>query len=597
MTAAASTSIQQGLIASTREVATLADRPLEAKLRDAIEAVKRQIGFGRHLTVAWSGGKDSSVTLAITLQAMRGLVSEGRQVPTLHVVHADTLMENPVVVAYNQRQIRQIKRYAKEKAIPLRVWIASPGLSNDYLVSVIGGRSIISVGGSTKCQQMTKAYPLDRLKRKVRRHIAAEDGVKPGEVEIVSLIGTRFDESAARKRAMESRAESAIEAVDAMGDGQLVLSPIAHFSQMDVFEFIGHVRSERIECYDSWDELVELYKNMNGGDCMVVAYLAGREQENTPCNARTGCWTCARVARDTSAESLIATEGGKFAWMKPLNDFRQFMIDHHFNPSARAWLARNVGQDGYIDVVPNAYSPEHCRKMLEIALSIQANEEDEARRLRIQPRFTLLTLKQVMAIELNWGRYGYQEPWTAMRIWKDVYQNGKRFQIPDRPQSVFTSKDVAFKARVPFADSQYNDLFSGLRNVDAAAADCEDLTLTNDGRYVTRCVVGGEYDIDDEGLELFMMFELDRVLQSSRLNSTPSAAIHYLQGLGTVQLYKGSHRDWDRMLRVSNQLYRHGLGPILNDPHAIVERLSVKQGMIRARQQQNEAMYQQENLF
>ena len=592
------TSIQQELGANAGEPLALPEQPVEEKVRNATEAVKRQIIAGRHLTVAWSGGKDSSVTLAITLQAMRELVSEGRQVPMLHVLHADTLMENPVVVAYNQRQIRQIKRYAKEKAIPLRVWIASPGLSNDYLVSVIGGRSIISVGGSTKCQQMTKAYPLDRLKRQVRRHIAAEDGVKPGEVEIISLIGTRFDESAARKRAMESRAESAIEAVDAMGDGQLVLSPIAHFSQMDVFEFIGHVRSERIECYDSWDELVELYKNMNGGDCMVVAYLAGREQENTPCNARTGCWTCARVSRDTSAESLIATEGGKFAWMKPLNAFRQFMIDHHFNPSARAWLARSVGRDGHIDVVPNAYSPEHCRKMLEIALSIQANEEEEARRLRIQPRFTLLTLKQVMAIELSWGRYGYQEPWTAMRIWRDIYRDGKRFQIPGRPESRFTSKDVAFKARVPFADSQYNDLFSGLRNIDAAAADCESLTLTREGRYVTRCEVGNEYDIDDEGLELFMEFELDRVLDSSRLNDAPSAAIHYLLGLGTVQLYKGSHTDWGRMLRVSNQLHRHQLQPLLHDPHAIVEHLLAKHGKARSTAQQlTQTMHHQVKLF
>ncbi len=536
--------------------------------------------------------------LAITLLALRELINEGAKVPTLHILNANTLMENPAIVGYTQHQIQKIKRYAQQHSLPLRVWIASPSLSNDYLVSVIGGRSIISVGGSTKCQQMTKAYPLARLKREIRRHIAEENNLRPKEVEIVTLVGTRFDESAARKRAMEDRGENAFEAIDAMGDGQLVLSPIAHFTQMDVFEFIGLVRSERIECYDSFDELTRIYRDMNGGDCMVTAYLSGREQERAPCNARTGCWTCARVARDSSAESLIATEGDKYAWMKPLTALRQFMIDHHFNPDARAWLARKVGQDGYIDIVPNAYSPQHCRTLLELTLSIQADEEDEARRLRIAPRFTLLTLKQVMAIELNWGRYGYQEPWTAMRIWRDIYRDGKRYSIPDAPRATFTSKDVAFKARVPFADSQYNDLYSGLRDIDAAAADCESLTLTRDGQYVTRCVVGDEYDIDDEGLELFIEFELDNVLASYRLNQSPSAAIHYLLGLGTVQLYKGSHADWDRMLRVSNQLHRHQLQPLLHDPHAIVEHLLAKQGKARSTAQQfTQAMHHQEKLF
>lgn len=136
-------------------------------------------------------------------------------------------------------------------------------------------------------------------------------------------------------------------------------------------------------------------------------------------------------------------------------------------------------------------------------------------------------------------------------------------------------------SRVPFADGQYNGLFSGLRNLDAPAAECEGLTTTRDNKYVTRVQVGNEYSIDDEGLELFMEFEFERALSSERLNNTPSAAIHYLLGLGTVQLFKGSHSDWDRMLMVSNQLERHGLRPILHDPHAIIAHLKSKLPGIR----------------
>lgn len=550
---------------------------LTEKVAIAVEAVKAQILAGRHPSVAWSGGKDSSVTLAITLMAYRELMASGVTVPTLHVCHSDTKIENPVVKAYNSLMIKQIESYSQESGIPIRIWIASPGLSNDYLVSVIGGRTIMSVGSNAKCSMMMKVEPLNKLKRQLRKAIAAEAGMKPKEVEIVSIIGTRFDESAARNRAMTERGESATDAVDAMDDGQLVLSPIAHFSTMEVFEFIGHVRSEKIKTYDRWDNLVELYRDANNGDCMVNAYIANREQARSPCAARTGCWGCLRVSTDTSANSLLAHEDGKYEWMRPLVELREFMKRMHFNPKARAWVARDVSEDGYIQIIPNAYSPTYTKALLQAILSIQAREETEARKLGIAPRFELLTLKQVMAIELNWGRYGYQKPWTAMRIWNDVYRHGKRYKLPDVESiPVYTEKDVSFRARIPFADGQYNSPYSGLRNIDAEMANAEDLMVARDGRLLTRCETGDEYDIDEEGLELFMEFELDRVLTAERLNDAPSAAVHYLLGLGTVQLYKGSQSDWDRMLRVSNQLHRHNLLEVLHDPQAIIARVAEK---------------------
>lgn len=260
---------------------------LTEKVAIAVEAVKAQVLAGRHLSVAWSGGKDSGVLLSLVLMAYRELIDEGVSVPTLHVCHSDTKIENPVVKAYNSLMIKQIESYSQESGIPIRIWIASPGLSNDYLVSVIGGRTIMSVGSNAKCSMMMKVEPLNKLKRQLRKAIAAEAGMKPKEVEIVSIIGTRFDESAARNRAMTERGESATDAVDAMDDGQLVLSPIAHFSTMEVFEFIGYVRSEKIKTYDRWDNLVELYRDANNGDCMVNAYIANREQARTPCSART----------------------------------------------------------------------------------------------------------------------------------------------------------------------------------------------------------------------------------------------------------------------------------------------------------------------
>lgn len=62
------------------------------KVAIAVRAIKAQVLAGRHLSVAWSGGKDSSVTLSIALIAMRELIAEGVSVPTLNICHSDTLI-------------------------------------------------------------------------------------------------------------------------------------------------------------------------------------------------------------------------------------------------------------------------------------------------------------------------------------------------------------------------------------------------------------------------------------------------------------------------------------------------------------------------
>ncbi len=69
---------------------------------------------------------------------------------------------------------------------------------------MVGGRLIASVGANTKCQQLMKATPLERVKKAIAREISTDLGRKLAGDELVSLIGTRFDESAQRARMMNS---------------------------------------------------------------------------------------------------------------------------------------------------------------------------------------------------------------------------------------------------------------------------------------------------------------------------------------------------------------------------------------------------------
>jgi len=88
---------------------------------------------------------------------------------------------------------------------------------------------------------------------------------------------------------------------------------------------------------------------------------------------------------------------------------------------------------------------------------------------------------------------------------------------------------------------------------------------------MTDVVTGDEFDIDDEGLAMFVEFEMERALTRISIDDAPSSAAHYLLGLGTVQLAKGKHQDWDRMFRMSNRVHRAGLRQHLHDPHALIK--------------------------
>lgn len=548
----------------------------EEKVALAVAAIKQQVLQGRHLVVAWSGGKDSSVTLSLAFTALRELRANGHVVPQLHVVHANTTLENPVIEAYNNGQVKSVAAYAKSSGLPTRVWIASPSLSNDYLVALLGGRTIMSLKSNTKCQQMMKASALDRIKRQVRAAVAESEGVKPREAHLVSLIGTRVEESLARAAMMKARGESSTEAVDAMGDGHLVLSPIADWTAFDIFTYIGQVRSGRIEAYDSFDDLVEIYRDANGGDCMVTAYIAKREQTKPPCSARSGCWICTRVSKDTFADNMIASDGGKYEWMRPLRDLRAYMLARHFDPAARCWLARSVDEEtGKVKIVPNAYAPAYTLELLRLILTIQIREQNAARRLGIAPRFQLLDERQLIALDLLWGRYQYQRSFMALRTWKEIYEGGARYDLPDLASiPAFTEKDVAFRAEAPFADEEYFSPWRGFRNVEAAAADWEETTTLPNGNIVQGANLGDEFDVDEEGAALFWEFEMDYALDRISILDNPAAVVHYLVGLGTVTLYKGGLGEWDRMMRVGNQAWAHGLMPILNDPHALLSTLN-----------------------
>lgn len=384
----------------------------DEKVANAVTVLKRQILSGKRLIGAVSFGKDSSVMVALTLMAMEQLLDAGFEVPEFHIMTSDTLVENPAVSAYSKGEIRSLKAYAAEKKLPVRIWVCKPNLTENWLVSIIGGRTVASLpGNSSKCQQQMKKGPLDRTKRQIKAVLKHQMGAAYREDDVVVLIGTRRDESAVRERNMEARGESAIAPVNTAKAGEKsawVLSPIADFTTLDIFTFLGKVTSGRLTTYSDFQALSEVYRD-SAGDCMVNVFIRdGGAERKTGCGARHGCWICLRVGTDRSMENMLAEETGKHSWMKPLNDFRNYLKARHYDPKARNWLARSINEEtGTIKIAANAYSPELCLELLRYALSIDADEAVRASNAGEPARFQLLGMKEILTIDLYWGRYAY----------------------------------------------------------------------------------------------------------------------------------------------------------------------------------------------
>lgn len=268
------------------------------------------------------------------------------------------------------------------------------------------------------------------------------------------------------------------------------------------------------------------------------------------------------------------------SFMQPLHDFRAYLKANQYHPHKRNWLARTLKDDGSVSIAPNAYSPDYAEELLRIVLTIQLREYKAAAQLGIEPRFTLLRLKDVIAIEVLWSRYGYHTAAKALAIFDEVFGQGIECDIPES-YPISTPKDLPrFNVSVPFVDSQYDSPMNGLRDVSAAMADWEALTVKGDGAIYSDVNTSTEFEVDEEGAELFFSFEYENFLRRySESGICPTQVYHYFARLGTISIHKGGHKENDRMLKMASQIHRHGIRDVLNDPVELIKRLSSNESL------------------
>lgn len=486
---------------------------LEYEATSVIEGLLRA---GHPLLCAYSGGKDSTVVLALALNAARRLKEQGHEVPPIIVTHGDTGIENPSVSALAANEMRKVREFGRRHGLQVSAEVAHPALNDTWAVSVLSGRKLPTFANSSSrdCTLNYKITPMVRLRKQLLRQ-AGSLKARP-----ITLIGTRFEESDGRAARMDERGESAVRPWEK--EGQLFLSPIACWTADDVWELLGKMRGGELPAFTDAADVFDLYAAGGGSSCAVVADMATEgAKKSRACGARFGCSLCAAVGRDKSLENMLASDPS-YAWLRGLNSIQRFLVDTQYDFSRRTWLGRTLDADGFVTVTPDTYSPAMLADLLRYCLTVDALEQEAAHAAGLaKPRFELVSPAALLAIDAFWGLHGLQKTaFHAVDIWLDVHEGGGRYyppknlvQYPARgfPSPSFIHVGHDWDQGVPAA-------YNGLRDVarDAACADGTSDQQLKDGRFVRSIDESALFDIDARGALDFLQFEAARQVALSK---------------------------------------------------------------------------------
>ncbi len=348
------------------------------------------IADNRPWVVAYSGGKDSTLVLQLVYELIYSLDKDQRK--PVFVIASDTRVEAPNVESYLDQRIKEISLHAQANDLPIHAELAQPTVEHSFWFNLIGKGYPPPTRWFRWCTSKMKIKPVQTAIENVITKFGS----------VILLLGSRSTESSQRSQSMGKR-ELSSRKLNAHGEiaNALVLSPIAEWTSDDVWEYL--FTNNPPPWGGSHDFMLDLYRQANGGECPVVMDL------NTPScgGSRFGCWTCTVVKTDKSMESFI--ENGE-EWMKPLNDYRNWLKDIREDESRRSPVRRN-GAEGQGPFIASTRK-EMLQRLLETERQVQQLLISDEEIVAIQKQWTddFDIMDSAFMIAEQFGR----EPWKIL---------------------------------------------------------------------------------------------------------------------------------------------------------------------------------------
>ena len=370
---------------------------------------------GRPWIVAFSGGKDSTTLLMLVWEALKRLTPIERKKRPVYVICNNTLVENPSVLKFVNKQLSAITEKAVEQELPIYVHHTVPRLDDSFWVNLIGRGYPAPNNMFRWCTERLKISPTTQyIKEKIADH---------GEV--IILIGTRSDESSSRAASIKRHEVKGERLRNHPLPNAKAYAPIKDMTTSEVWTYLEMNKNPWTS--DRNHELRTLYLNGSGGDCPIVM-----DTQTPSCgNSRFGCWVCTVVKRDRSMEALI--DNGQ-DWMIPLMQVRDFLYEtidrqnEEYSPEKYRMPIRRNKSDGI-----GPYWPKYRYQILKMVLEAQkvASRESSDNQL--------ITLQELSAIQILWNR-DYIYEYSVSDAYQEVF--GESFDFGHMALDIDNEKEL-----------------------------------------------------------------------------------------------------------------------------------------------------------
>ena len=366
--------------------------------------------------IGYSGGKDSTLLCCLVMEMLQRLTPYQRH-KTVYIVSSDTMVENPIVKNYMHRMSAMINQVGNE--LKVKADIIYPEVADTFWSRVIGlGYPTPEAPGFRWCTERLKIHPMNKY---------TLDTIKTNG-QVVLLLGVRKAESTYRANNIRSREiEGKILVPHTDIEGAHVYNPLTEIPNELVWKFL--LKDNSLTPWGSDNKyLFSLYQGENLGEEQSVIGEIDKDKIPVTGHSRFGCWICTMVKEDKSLKAFI--DRGE-AWLEPLRDFRNWLIDLRSTPSARETKRRNgqmyIKADGEFGLGPftMASRVEILKRLLQ---------------LEVDYNFELITIEELKYIDKTWDDEGDLSRRTLVDLYYEI--KGKHLPWDDYKVPVFSEEVI-----------------------------------------------------------------------------------------------------------------------------------------------------------
>ena len=387
--------------------------------------------------IGYSGGKDSTLLVALVYEAMKRLRDAGAELgKRVYIITSDTMVENPIVRNYMHSSSNSINEAARRDRLNILATVIYPEEDQTFWSRVIGlGYPTPEPPGFRWCTERLKINPMNTY---VNERIK-ESG------EIIILLGVRKGESLTRQKTITAR-EIEGKLLNMHNDipNAYVYNPITEIPNDLVWEFLL-----KGNCKSPWGTdmkyLFNLYQGENLGEEKSVLGEVDRDKIPVTGNSRFGCWCCTMVKEDKSLQNFInKSVGEEKRILTLLRDFRNKLLEMREDSTLRDSKRRNGTvyrkADGTLGLGP--FTLDARRKILEGLLDLEN-----------QTGLELITIGELKVIDRMWDEEG---DLSCRRLVDSYYKvKGKKLPWDDYktprfdPEAISAIEEVADKYDIP----------------------------------------------------------------------------------------------------------------------------------------------------